>query len=153
MSSWDDLIFSWGKECAHILYSLFFKNFISEMCKMGAYHDIASNTCKNCSRNFYQDQAGQTSCKACPASVNMYTLSEGSTSQTQCVCKFSVFNLALYKIWWNYFAMTEQWIFFDIYMYFICFNTGACRCTIYKLINIKQHSDSHTQYKKIFFDV
>ncbi|XP_061175629.1 proprotein convertase subtilisin/kexin type 5-like [Saccostrea echinata] len=58
-------------------------------CATGSYHDTNMGTCKNCSRNFYQDQDGEISCKACPGSVKKFTLSEGSNSQSQCVSECS----------------------------------------------------------------
>ncbi|XP_061186464.1 uncharacterized protein LOC133194534 [Saccostrea echinata] len=58
-----------------------------EACKEGTYHDTTTDVCKKCPKSFYQNSTGQTSCEACPGSGNMYTLSEGSTSKTQCVEK------------------------------------------------------------------
>ncbi|XP_062611270.1 sushi, von Willebrand factor type A, EGF and pentraxin domain-containing protein 1-like [Saccostrea cucullata] len=59
------------------------------ICVAGSYHDTNTGTCKNCSKNFYQDMNGKTTCKACPGSVKMYTLSEGSNSQSQCLSECS----------------------------------------------------------------
>nr|XP_022318820.1 sushi, von Willebrand factor type A, EGF and pentraxin domain-containing protein 1-like [Crassostrea virginica] len=56
-----------------------------EQCAAGSYHDSMNNRCVNCSRNFYQDQMGQTSCNKCSGAVRMYTLSEGSTAESDCV--------------------------------------------------------------------
>ncbi|XP_061180841.1 signal peptide, CUB and EGF-like domain-containing protein 2 [Saccostrea echinata] len=60
-------------------------NEMCEACKEGTYHDTTMDVCKKCPRNFYQNSTGQTSCKACPGPVNIYTLSDGSTSESQCV--------------------------------------------------------------------
>ena len=69
--------------------STFLSSF-SEQCAAGSYHDSGNNKCVNCSRNFYQDQMGQTSCNKCSGDVRMYTLSEGSTAESDCVCKYII---------------------------------------------------------------
>nr|XP_034312620.1 uncharacterized protein LOC105346442 isoform X2 [Crassostrea gigas] len=56
-----------------------------EICPAGSYHHSTSNQCMNCSQNTYQDQAGKTSCKSCPGSINKYIPSTGSRSKSDCV--------------------------------------------------------------------
>lgn len=56
-----------------------------EICPAGSYHHSTSNQCMNCSQNTYQDQAGKTSCKSYPGSINKYIPSTGSRSKSDCV--------------------------------------------------------------------
>ncbi|XP_062589722.1 sushi, von Willebrand factor type A, EGF and pentraxin domain-containing protein 1-like, partial [Saccostrea cucullata] len=59
------------------------------ICTEGTYHNTEMGKCENCPRNFYQDQNQQITCKPCSGSVKIFTVSEGSNSQSQCVSECS----------------------------------------------------------------
>ncbi|VDI49905.1 Hypothetical predicted protein, partial [Mytilus galloprovincialis] len=46
---------------------------------------LSSSQCIDCELNTYQDETGQTTCKACSGSVMKYTLATGSNSSSQCI--------------------------------------------------------------------
>lgn len=82
------------------------------MCQPGTYHDGRSNRCMKCSQNTYQDQAGQTSCKNCPGTLNKYIPSTGSRSKNDCVCE--CYNQSLVS---NHFLFLC--LFFDFFSFLV----------------------------------
>ncbi|XP_046554724.1 sushi, von Willebrand factor type A, EGF and pentraxin domain-containing protein 1-like [Haliotis rubra] len=58
---------------------------VCEPCPAGTRHDSSTDTCPDCGIGKYQDQTGQTSCKACPDA--MPTLRTNSVNVTDCVSK------------------------------------------------------------------
>ena len=51
-------------------------------CTSGQYLDVNDGQCKDCLKNFYQNETGQVACKPCPAGTATETT--GTTSVDLC---------------------------------------------------------------------
>ena len=90
----------WNRNCTKLLYCLVLSKllclsntFVSfhcilAVCKPGYYSTNGGiEPCVECPMGTYQENAQQTQCSACPTGTN--TASTGSTSQEDCLCKYS----------------------------------------------------------------
>ena len=55
------------------------------LCTPGSFHNVTENTCQYCPLSQYQDEFGQTSCKACPK--GKFTRRRETTSIDECLSK------------------------------------------------------------------
>ena len=56
--------------------------FTAEECTPGKYLDLSDNQCKDCMKNFYQNETGQVACIPCPAGKS--TEGRGANSSALC---------------------------------------------------------------------